>query len=48
MRSIRGLWGVCDRVLNGDFNGDEVMDEVRNWVTENIYSSKKCRFVVRY
>ena len=32
--------GVYDRVLNGDFEGDEVMDtleEIRDWVTGCIF-----------
>lgn len=35
-----GIAGVYDRVLNGDFHGDEVMDtleEIREWVTGCIY-----------
>ncbi len=35
-----GIAGVYDRVLNGDFDGDGVMDtldEIREWVTECIF-----------
>jgi predicted nucleotidyltransferase len=35
-----GIAGMYDRVLNGDFNGDEVMDtleEIRDWVTGCIF-----------
>ena len=35
-----GIAGVYDRVLNGDFDGDEVMDtleEIRDWVTGCIF-----------
>ena len=41
-----GIAGVYDRVLNGDFDGDEVMDtleEIRDWVTDCISALKKNR-----
>jgi hypothetical protein len=41
-----GIAGMYDRVLNGDFDGDEVMDtleEMRDWVMDCIFALKNRR-----